>query len=52
MRALWNFLAFQFGWFACVTGGANSVPWVGVLAGRFNGFEPVSPTRHSVSEAA
>lgn len=71
MRAPWNFLAFQFGWFACVIGGANSVPWLGVaavvslavgwalllpfltvIAGRFNGFEPDSLTRDPVSEAA
>jgi hypothetical protein len=24
-----NFLAFQIGWFACVLGGANGVPWIG-----------------------
>lgn len=29
MRLLANFLAFQAGWFACVLGGANGLPWVG-----------------------
>lgn len=24
-----NFVAFQFGWFACVLGGAHGLPWVG-----------------------
>ena len=32
MRALWNFLAFQAGWFACVLGGANHLPWLGVMS--------------------
>lgn len=27
-----NFVAFQFGWFACVLGAANGFPWLGVLA--------------------
>lgn len=26
-----NFVAFQIGWFACVLGGANSMPWLGPL---------------------
>jgi hypothetical protein len=26
-----NFLAFQIGWFACVLGAANGLPWLGVL---------------------
>lgn len=26
-----NFIAFQIGWFACVLGGANGWPWLGVL---------------------
>jgi hypothetical protein len=29
---LLNFIAFQIGWFACVLGGANGWPWLGVLA--------------------
>ena len=29
MSALANFLAFQIGWFACVLGGANDLPWLG-----------------------
>ncbi len=29
MPLLMNFLAFQIGWFACVLGGANGLPWVG-----------------------
>lgn len=29
MPLLANFLAFQIGWFACVLGGANGLPWVG-----------------------
>ena len=28
---LTNFILFQIGWFACVLGGANSLPWVGTL---------------------
>jgi hypothetical protein len=27
-----NFVAFQLGWFACVLGAANGLPWVGPLA--------------------
>lgn len=27
-----NFLLFQFGWFACVLGGANGMPWLGPIA--------------------
>jgi len=27
-----NALAFQLGWFACVLGGANQLPWAGTLA--------------------
>ncbi|MFZ0468432.1 MAG: DUF2878 family protein, partial [Thiogranum sp.] len=26
-----NALAFQLGWFACVLGGANQLPWAGTL---------------------
>ena len=29
MPLLINFVAFQIGWFACVLGGANGLPWVG-----------------------
>jgi hypothetical protein len=29
MPILANFLAFQFGWFACVLGGAYGLPWLG-----------------------
>jgi Protein of unknown function (DUF2878) len=29
MPLLANFLAFQFGWFACVLGGAYGLPWLG-----------------------
>jgi len=32
MRLLINLIAFQLGWFACVLGGANGMPWVGVTA--------------------
>jgi hypothetical protein len=28
---LLNILGFQIGWFACVLGGANQLPWLGVL---------------------
>jgi hypothetical protein len=28
---LTNFILFQIGWFACVLGGANSLPWLGTL---------------------
>lgn len=31
MNALVNFAAFQAGWFACVLGAANGVPWIGTL---------------------
>lgn len=31
-RKLVNFIAFQLGWFACVLGAANGLPWLGVLA--------------------
>lgn len=27
-----NFAAFQIGWFACVIGGANGLPWIGPVA--------------------
>lgn len=30
-RTLVNFVAFQVGWFACVSGAASGLPWVGVL---------------------
>ena len=30
-HTLINFVAFQLGWFACVLGAANSLPWLGVL---------------------
>ncbi|MFZ0791649.1 MAG: DUF2878 domain-containing protein [Chromatiaceae bacterium] len=29
-RVLFNVLAFQIGWFACVIGGAKGLPWIGV----------------------
>ena len=32
MRNLWNFVAFQVGWFACVLGAAAHVYWIGPLA--------------------
>lgn len=32
MKLLINFLAFQFGWFACVLGAANGKPWLGPIA--------------------
>ena len=28
---LLNFVVFQIGWFACVLGGANQLPWIGTL---------------------
>ncbi len=31
MKVVANFVAFQIGWFACVLGGANNLPWLGVL---------------------
>jgi hypothetical protein len=31
MNMLLNFSAFQLGWFACVLGGANQLPWAGSL---------------------
>jgi hypothetical protein len=31
MRVFINFAAFQLGWFACVLGGANQLPWLGTL---------------------
>jgi hypothetical protein len=31
MNMLVNALAFQLGWFACVLGGANQLPWLGTL---------------------
>jgi len=31
MNMLLNFAAFQLGWFACVLGGANQLPWLGTL---------------------
>jgi hypothetical protein len=31
MKMLLNFAAFQLGWFACVLGGANQLPWLGTL---------------------
>ena len=30
-RTLINFFAFQLGWFSCVLGAANGLPWLGVL---------------------
>lgn len=30
-RTLINFVAFQVGWFSCVLGAANGLPWLGVL---------------------
>ena len=30
-RTLINFFAFQVGWFSCVLGAANGLPWLGVL---------------------
>jgi hypothetical protein len=32
MKLLANFVAFQAGWFSCVLGAANGVPWVGPIA--------------------
>jgi hypothetical protein len=32
MRLFANFVAFQIGWFACVLGGANQLPWLGAVA--------------------
>jgi hypothetical protein len=29
MQLLFNFVAFQVGWFACVLGAANQAPWIG-----------------------
>ncbi|MCO6414438.1 MAG: DUF2878 domain-containing protein [Thiogranum sp.] len=31
MNILINIVAFQLGWFACVLGGANQLPWLGTL---------------------
>ena len=31
MKMLVNAIAFQLGWFACVLGGANQMPWLGTL---------------------
>jgi hypothetical protein len=31
MKLLVNFAAFQFGWFACVLGAANGLPWLGPM---------------------
>ncbi|MEZ0316101.1 MAG: DUF2878 domain-containing protein, partial [Methylophilaceae bacterium] len=30
-NAFINFIGFQLGWFACVLGAANQLPWLGVL---------------------
>ena len=30
-RTLFNFAAFQVGWFSCVLGAANGMPWLGLL---------------------
>lgn len=32
MRVLFNIVAFQIAWFACVLGGANDLPWLGSAA--------------------
>lgn len=31
MNWITNFIIFQLGWFACVLGGANGIPWLGVV---------------------
>lgn len=31
-RSLINFIAFQIGWFCCVLGAANALPWLGPIA--------------------
>jgi hypothetical protein len=30
MRSVWNFIAFQIGWFSAVLGAGNGMPWLGV----------------------
>ena len=35
MRSVINFAAFQLGWFACVLGGAQGRPWLGVVVVPF-----------------
>lgn len=32
-NAVFNFVGFQLGWFACVLGGAHQLPWLGLLVG-------------------
>jgi len=33
MKIAVNFIAFQIGWFACILGAANGMPWIGLLVG-------------------
>ncbi len=52
MKLMLNFVAFQLGWFACVLGAANALPWLGPVVvatvvslhlatstGRFHSFQ-------------
>jgi hypothetical protein len=31
MRSVWNFIAFQIGWFSAVLGAAHGMPWIGIV---------------------
>ncbi|MFC1778420.1 DUF2878 domain-containing protein [Pseudomonadota bacterium] len=33
MKIAVNFIAFQIGWFACILGASNGMPWIGLLVG-------------------
>lgn len=33
MKVVANFIAFQIGWFACILGASNDMPWIGALVG-------------------
>ncbi|MBK5966017.1 hypothetical protein CCR95_18520 [Thiocystis minor] len=51
-RIITNLIAFQIGWFACVLGGANRLPWVGVGVVALVAGLHLSQSRHPRRESA
>lgn len=48
---IFNLIAFQIGWFSCVLGGANQLPWFGVIISAIILFIHIKRAAHPTIEA-
>jgi hypothetical protein len=52
VNILFNAIAFQLGWFACVLGGANQLPWLGTLVAVLIVYWHLKKAQHPGREVA